>query len=35
MIIRDIDSLIVSFAQTLATYDATHLNHLYESVNEG
>lgn len=34
MVIRDIDSLIVSFAQTLATYGAKHLNHLYECVNE-
>ena len=35
MIIRDISSLIVPSAQTLATYGATHLNHLYECVNEG
>lgn len=35
MVIRDIGSLIVPSAQTLATYGATHLNHLYESVNEG
>lgn len=35
MIIRDISSLIVSSAQTLVTYDVTHLNHLYECVNEG
>ena len=34
MIIRDIDSLIVFFAQTLTIYDATYLNHLYECVNE-
>ena len=35
MVIRDISSLIVPSAQTLATYGATHLNHLYECVNEG
>ncbi len=35
MIIRDIGSLIVPFAQTLAIYDVTHLTHLYECVNEG
>jgi hypothetical protein len=35
MVIRDIGWLIVSLAQTLATYDAMHLNHLYECVNEG
>ncbi len=35
MVIRDIGSLIVPSAQTLATYGATHLNHLYECVNEG
>jgi len=35
MVIRDIGSLIVSSSQTLATYGATHLNHLYECVNEG
>lgn len=35
MVIRDISSLIVPSAKTLATYGATHLNHLYECVNEG
>lgn len=35
MVIRDIGLLIISSAQTLATYGATHLNHLYETVNEG
>ena len=35
MVIRDIGLLIVPSAQTLATYSATHLNCLYESVNEG
>ncbi len=35
MVIRDIGSLIVPSAQTLATYGATHVNHLYECVNEG
>ena len=35
MVIRDIGLLIVPSAQTLATYGATHLNCLYESVNEG
>ena len=35
MIIRDIGLLIVSSAQTLTIYDATHLNHLYETTNEG
>ncbi len=35
MVIRDIAFLIVPSAQTLATYGATHLNHLFECVNEG
>ena len=35
MIIRDIALLIVPSAQTLATYGATRLNHLFECVNEG
>ena len=35
MVIRDISPLIVPSAQTLATYGATYLNHLYECVNEG
>ncbi|MCJ1243334.1 hypothetical protein MMC30_000531 [Trapelia coarctata] len=35
MVIRDIGLLIVPSAQTLATYGATHLEHLMESVNEG
>ena len=35
MVIRDIALLIVPSAQTLATYGATHLNHLSECVNEG
>lgn len=35
MLIRDIGLLIVPSAQTLATYGATHLNHLYETTNEG
>jgi hypothetical protein len=35
MVIRDIGLLIVPSAQTLATYGASHLNHLIESVNEG
>ncbi len=34
MIIWDISSLIVSFAQTLVTYGVTHLNHLYECINK-
>ncbi len=35
MVIQDIGLLIVPSAQTLATYGATHLNHLYETTNEG
>ena len=35
MVIRDIGLLIVPSAQTLATYGAVHLNHLYETTNEG
>ena len=35
MVIRDVGLLLVPSAQTLATYGATHLNHLYECVNEG
>ncbi|KAL8905098.1 MAG: hypothetical protein Q9207_002839 [Kuettlingeria erythrocarpa] len=35
MVIRNIALLIVPSAQTLATYGATHLNHLFECVNEG
>lgn len=35
MVIRDIGSLIVPSAQMLATYGATHLDYLYECVNEG
>lgn len=35
MVIRDIGLLVVPSAQTLATYGATHLNHLYETTNEG
>ena len=35
MVIRDIGLLIIPSAQTLATYGATHLNHLYETTNEG
>ncbi|KAL9050961.1 MAG: hypothetical protein Q9162_006312 [Coniocarpon cinnabarinum] len=35
MVIQDITRLIVPSAQNLAIYGATHLNHLYESVNEG
>ncbi|KAI9752011.1 MAG: hypothetical protein M1835_001140 [Candelina submexicana] len=35
MVIRDITLLIVPSAQTLATYGATHPDHLMESVNEG
>ena len=35
MVIRDIGLLIVPSAQMLATYGVTHLNYLYESVNEG
>lgn len=35
MVIRDIGLLIAPSAQTLALYGATHLNILYESVNEG
>ena len=35
MVIRDIGLLIVPSAQILATYGATHLSYLYESVNEG
>jgi hypothetical protein len=35
MVIRDLSQLIVPSAQTLATYGATYLNPLIESVNEG
>jgi hypothetical protein len=35
MVVRDILPLIVPSAQTLATYGATYLNSLTESVNEG
>jgi hypothetical protein len=35
MVVRDISQLIVPSAQTLATYGATNLDHLIESVNEG
>ena len=35
MVIWDISLLIVPSAQTLATYGATHLNHLYECINKG
>ncbi|MCJ1422333.1 hypothetical protein MMC29_000213 [Sticta canariensis] len=35
MIIRDISPLICPSAQVLRIYGAKHLNHLYESVNEG
>jgi len=35
MIIRDIFPLICPSAQVLRIYGAKHLNHLYESVNEG
>ncbi|KAK4981245.1 hypothetical protein LTR28_000001 [Elasticomyces elasticus] len=35
MVVRDIALLIVPSAQTLATYGATHLERLTESVNEG
>ena len=34
-VIQDIARLIVPSAETLATYGATHLKHLVESVNEG
>ena len=34
-VIQDIARLIVPSAETLATYGATHLKHLMESVNEG
>ncbi|KAL9104366.1 MAG: hypothetical protein Q9163_000666 [Psora crenata] len=34
-VIQDIARLIVPSAETLATYGATHLKHLIESVNEG
>lgn len=34
-VIQDIARLIVPSAETLATYDATHLEHLIEGVNEG
>lgn len=34
MVIKDISLLIVSPAQTLATYGATRLNHLYKCINE-
>ena len=34
MIIRNIFSFICFFSQVLRIYDAKHLNHLYESVNE-
>lgn len=35
MVIRDIALLIVPSAKILAIYGATHLNHLFECVNEG
>ena len=35
LVIQDITRLIVPSAQNLAIYGATHLDHLYESVNEG
>lgn len=35
MVVQDIARLIVPSAQNLAIYGAKHLNHLYESVNEG
>jgi hypothetical protein len=35
MVVRDISQLITPSAQTLATYSATNLDHLIESVNEG
>jgi hypothetical protein len=35
IVIRDILPLIVPSAQTLATYGATYLNYLIESVNKG
>ena len=35
MVIQDITRLIVPSAQNLAIYGATHLGHLYETVNEG
>lgn len=35
MVIRDIGLLITPSAQTLATYGAIHLQHLYETTNEG
>ena len=34
-VIQDIARLIVPSAETLATYGATHLDHLIEGVNEG
>jgi len=34
-VIQDIARLIVPSAKTLATYGATHLDHLIEGVNEG
>ncbi len=34
-VIQDISRLIVPSAETLATYGATHLDHLIEGVNEG
>jgi hypothetical protein len=34
-VVQDITRLIVPSAETLATYGATHLDHLIESVNEG
>lgn len=35
IVIQDITRLIVPSAQNLAIYGAKHLNHLYETVNEG
>ncbi len=35
MVVQDITRLIVPSAENLAIYGAKHLNHLYESVNEG
>lgn len=35
MVIQEITRLIVPSAEKLAIYGVKHLNHLYESVNEG
>lgn len=35
LVVQNITRLIVPSAENLAIYDAEHLNHLYETINEG